>query len=330
MRVLLVTGGAGFIGSNFINYFLRRNKDFVIINIDNLTYAGNLNNLKDLERSPRYHFVKGNICNQELVNYVIKRHRPDYIINFAAESHVDRSISNPSIFAQTNVLGTLTLMESARYFWSKHNYEGNRFIQISTDEVYGSIENRNEFFSEESPLMPSSPYSSSKASADLIVQSYAKTYGFPGVITRCSNNYGPYQHTEKFIPSCIVNAMSNRSIPIYGDGSNVREWIHVLDHCIGIIRVLFYGKKGEVYNIGSGEEITNIEMARKILNILGKSDDAVEMINDRPGHDKRYALNSYKLRNNLSWGCKFRLEEGLRDTINWYKNHQNWWNCESD
>lgn len=325
MRVILVTGGAGFIGSNFINYFLRRNKDFVIVNMDNLTYAGNLNNLKDLERSPRYHFVKGNICNQELVNYVIKRHRPEYIINFAAESNVDRSLNNPSVFGQTNILGTMTLLESARYFWGKRNFEGNRFIQVSTDEVYGSINNRDDFFTEECPIMPSSPYSASKAGGDLMVKSYFRSYGFPGIITRSCNNYGPNQYYENFIPTCINCALNDKPIPVYGDGKNVREWIHVLDHCVGIIRAMFYGNVGEIYNIGSGEEYENIELAKKILKTLGKPEDQLEMIKDRPGHDERYSLNSYKIRNNLRWGCKIKFDSGIKDTISWYKAHQDWW-----
>lgn len=325
MRVMLVTGGAGFIGSNFIKYFLRRNKDFVIVNIDNLNYASNLNNLKEIERSQRYHFVKGNICNYELVNYVIKRHRPDCIINFAAETSVEKYVGNPFTFAQTNILGTTTLLESARYFWNKHGFEGKLFIQISTDEVYGSTRSSEEFFSEESDIVPTNPYSATKASADLLVGSFYKTFGFPAITTRVCNNYGSHQHTENFVPTCILNAVSDKSIPIIGDGTYSREWIHVLDYCIALIRIIFYGKPGEIYNIGSGNEISYIDLARKILGILGKPKDRIEASHDITGHDKHNALNSYKIRNNLRWGNKYSLEDGLKDAIYWYKSNPDWW-----
>ena len=325
MKIILVTGGAGFIGSNFVKYFLRRNKNFIIVNIDKLTYAGSMNNLKEIEDNPRHHFIKGDICNRDLVNYVLKRYRPDYIINFAAESHVDRSIENPLLFIETNVLGTMTLLEGARYIWNKRGNAGNRFIQISTDEVYGSIDNKSEFFYEESQLLPNSPYSASKASADLMVRSFSKTYDFPVMITRCCNNYGPNQNTEKFIPKCITNALNDKPIPIYGDGSNVREWIHVIDHNIAIIRVLFYGKPGEIYNIGTGNEFTNIEIAKRIIKHLGKSEELLTTVKDRLGHDMRYALNSYKIRNNLSWSNKYNFDEGLKETIRWYIDNQDWW-----
>lgn len=325
MKVLFVTGGAGFIGSNFIRYFLRRNKNFIVVNFDKLTYAGNLDNLKDLEDSPRYHFIKGDICNYELVNYALRKYKPGTIINFAAESHVDRSISGPSVFVETNVMGTMTLLEGARHIWGRSGLSGSRFIQISTDEVYGSIDNNKDYFFEESNLLPNSPYSASKASADLMVRSFVKTYGMPAMITRCCNNYGPYQHPEKFLPTCITNALQDKPLPIYGDGSNVREWIHVLDHCTAIIRVLFYGKPGEIYNIGSGEEASNLSMAQKILKLLNKPEDMLKMVNDRPGHDKRYALNSYKIKSHLSWSNKYKLEEGLKETIQWYKENKNYW-----
>jgi dTDP-glucose 4,6-dehydratase len=329
MRVMLITGGAGFIGSNFIKYFLRRNKDFVIVNIDNLNYASNINNLKELEKSPRYHFVKGSICNQELVNYVIKRHRPDYIINFAAESSVDKSIVNPYVFTQSNVVGTSVLLESARYFWGKHDFKGKCFIQISTDEVYGSTKNDEEYFTEESLLLPTTPYSASKAGADLMVMTYYNAYGFPAIITRCCNNYGSHQHPENFIPTCILNALSDKPIPTYGDGSSTREWIHVIDHCTALIRVLFFGKIGEIYNIGSGNEVSNLDMARKILKLLGKPEDLIEKVADRSGRDKRYAINSYKTRNNLGWGNKYKLEDGLNNAIDWYKSNRSWWEWSS-
>lgn len=325
MKVLLVTGGAGFIGSNFVRYFLKRNKNFIVVNIDKLTYAGNLSNLKEIENSPRHHFIKGDICNFELVNYVFKKHKPDYIINFAAESHVDRSINHPSLFGETNIMGTLTLLEAARNIWSRHGFSGNKFLQVSTDEVYGSIENTRDVFVEESNLQPNSPYSASKASADMMARSYYKTFGLPVIITRCCNNYGPYQHVEKFIPTCIANAMQDKPIPLYGDGSNIREWIHVTDHSIALIRALFYGKPGEIYNIGSGEELSNLEMARKILKALNKPEDLIKKIGDRPGHDWRYALNSYKIRNNLGWSSKMKLEDGIKETAQWYKNNSSLW-----
>ncbi|HEX2927601.1 MAG TPA: dTDP-glucose 4,6-dehydratase [Ruminiclostridium sp.] len=325
MKVILVTGGAGFIGSNFIKYFLRRNKNYIIANIDKLTYAGKLDNLRELENSPRYHFIKGDICNSELVDYVLRKYRPSYIINFAAESDVDRSINHPSTFIGANVMGTLTLLEGARFIWGKGGMNGNRFIQISTDEVYGSACSDSEYFMEESPLMPNNPYSASKASADLLVRAFSKTYGMPAIITRCCNNYGPFQNMEKFIPTCITNALQDKQIPVYGDGSNVREWIYVLDHCIAIIRALFYGKPGETYNIGTGEKLSNIDLARKILKLAGKPEDLIHMVADRPGHDKRYSLNSYKARNNLSWSSKYSLDDGLKETVQWYKDNTAYW-----
>lgn len=322
MRTMLVTGGAGFIGSNYISWFLRKNKDFIIVNIDKLTYAGNINNLKEVEDSPRYHFIKGNICNGKLVNDVLECYQPEYIINFAAESHVDRSISNPLVFAESNIIGAMVLLDAAHRLWEKSGYSGKCFVQISTDEVYGSIDYGSDIFSEESGLMPNSPYSASKASADLMVRAFVKTYNFPAIITRCCNNYGPCQNTEKFIPTCITNALQNKPIPIYGSGMNIREWIHVLDHCEAITRALLNGKPGEIYNIGSGEEISNIDLAKKILNRMSKPADLIKMVSDRPGHDKRYALNSNKAKTNLNWICKYRLDEGIQETIHWYENNK--------
>lgn len=323
MKVLLVTGGAGFIGSNFINYFIRRNKNYIIVNIDKLTYSGSTDNLMDVEASPRYHFVKGDICNQELISYIFKRYKPNCIINFAAESNVDRNMMHPAISAETNITGTLTLLECARNIWIKNKFYGNCFIQISTDEVYGSLGNSEDYSLEESILRPESLYSASKASADMIAMTFFKTYGMPVVITRCCNNYGPHQHIEKLIPTCIKNAFNDQPIPIYGDGSNVREWIHVLDHCIAIIRTIFYGKPGEIYNIGSGEEISNLEIAKKVLRLLNKPEDQIQLISDRPAQDKRYALNCYKIRNNLNWSSKYQLDDGLKETIRWYKENMN-------
>lgn len=325
MQVLLVTGGAGFIGSNFIKYFIRRNKNFIVVNIDKLTYAGNINNLRELEDSPRYHFIKGDICNDELVNYVFRKYRPDFIVNFAAESHVDRSIHHPSIFVGSNIMGTLTLLEGAKHVWSKHKFRGNRFLQISTDEVYGSIDSGTDYSREEDVLLPNSPYSASKSGADMMVRAFHQTYGLPAIITRCCNNYGPFQNAEKFIPKCITNALRDEPLPVYGDGKNTREWIHVQDHSIAVIRALFYGTPGEIYNIGTGEEVSNVEMAGKILKNLNKSKDLIKYVDDRPGHDLRYALNSAKARKTLKWSPKYNLEEGLRETIRWYKENRSWW-----
>ncbi|MFZ5987884.1 MAG: dTDP-glucose 4,6-dehydratase [Bacillota bacterium] len=325
MNVLLVTGGAGFIGSNFIKFFLETYKDFILINIDKLTYAGNLNNLKEVGEHPGYYFVKGDICDKELVNRVLNEYNPQYIVNFAAESHVDNSIIGPWIFGETNMMGTLNLLECTRKFWSGNSSDNKRFLQISTDEVYGSIDNFKDYFSEDSSLLPNSPYSASKAGADLMVRAFSKTFGFPAIVTRCCNNYGPYQNKEKFIPTCITKAIKDEPIPIYGDGSNTREWIHVIDHSSAIIKALFDGTPGEIYNIGSGEEISNIDMARFILRSLGKSEEAVIRISDRPGHDKRYALDSTKIKNELKWSCNYCLNEGILETIKWYTDDQSWW-----
>ncbi len=324
MKVILVTGGAGFVGSYFIRYFLRRNKNYILVNMDKLNHASSLENLRDVEDSPRHHFVKGDICSQDLVNYIMKRYRPDYIINFAAESGVKRSLEHPLAFTQSNVTGTLTLLEAARFIWGKNNFSGNRFVQVSTDEVYGE-NNDQDFFTEESDLRPGNPYSASKAAADLIARSYSKTFGMPVVITRSCNNYGPYQNREKFVSKSIINALEDKPLTLYGDGSHTREWIHVQDHCVGIIRALFYGKSGEIYNVGTGEELSNADMAKKVLALLKKPEDMVETLADRPYHDKRHGLNSYKSRNNLSWSPKYKLEEGLRETILWYKNNRPWW-----
>ena len=325
MRIILVTGGAGFIGSNFVRNFLMRNKNFILVNMDKLTYAGNLKSLKEFIDSPRHHFIHGDICNHELVNYIMRKYKPEIIVNFAAESHVDRSINNPSIFAETNIMGTLTLLESARHIWSKYGFRGCKFVQVSTDEVYGSIENDSDYFSEESCIQPNSPYSASKAGADMMVRAYSRSFGFPGVISRCCNNYGPYQNKEKFIPNSITYALRNEPIPVYGNGKNKREWIHLLDHCWALSRVIFYGKSGEVYNIGTGEELSNIELAQKILADLGKDKDMVRFVDDRPGHDFRYALNSRKIEKSLGWSPKIGFEEGLHQTIKWYKDNRSWW-----
>lgn len=325
MKVLLVTGGAGFIGSNFIKYFLETQNDFIVINYDKLTYAGNLDNLNDIEANPRYIFIKGDICDFKKINRILNKYEPDYIINFAAESHVDRSIDGPLVFGQTNVVGTLNLLQCVQSFWGKSNYKDKRFLQVSTDEVYGSIENDKDLFTENSIILPNSPYSATKAGADLLVRAFFVTYGLPVITTRCCNNYGAYQYEEKFIPTCVSKALSGEPIPIYGDGLNIREWIHVLDHSAAIVKVLFDGKVGEIYNIGSGEEVSNIEMARMILKILDKPQDAIIKVGDRLGHDRRYALDSSKIKDELNWSCKYKLSDALAQTVSWYKDNKSWW-----
>jgi dTDP-glucose 4,6-dehydratase len=318
MKAIIVTGGAGFIGSNYIKHLLQLNNDYLVINYDKLTYAGNLDNVKELKKHPMYRFIKGDIGSQKHFSKIIKEYDPDFVVNFAAESHVDRSINDPFVFGRTNVMGTLNILECLKKHWQQIDYQNKRFLQVSTDEVYGSIENKEDSFTEDCKLMPNSPYSASKAGADLMVRAYIRTYGFPAMITRCCNNYGSHQNYEKFIPSCIRKALNNETIPIYGDGTNIREWIHVNDHCAAITKVLLDGDLGEVYNIGSGEEVSNIEMAKLILKYLGKESDAIERIADRPGHDWRYALDSSKIKNQLGWKCIYQLDNGIRDTIRWY------------
>lgn len=311
---LLVTGGAGFIGSNFIRHMIREHPDYPIINLDKLTYAGNPDNLRDIANGPNYRFVQGDICDPATVEPLARE--VEVIINFAAETHVDRSIMEPGGFIQTDVYGTYVLLEAAR----RHNHK--RYIQISTDEVYGSIEDG--AFTEESPLHPNSPYAASKAAGDLLVQSYVRTYGFPAVITRSSNNFGPYQYPEKVVPLFITNAIENKPLPLYGDGMNIRDWIYVLDNCEAIDLILHNGKPGQTYNIGGGNERTNIELTRSILKDLGKSGSLVQFVKDRPGHDRRYALDCRKI---ASLGFKPRqvFEEDLRETIRWYRENPAWW-----
>lgn len=326
MKAIMVTGGAGFIGSNFIRYFRQRHPDYLIINYDNLTYAGNLSNVQDLADSSRYVFIKGDICDNEQVAQVLRQYDPVYVLNFAAESHVDRSIDDPLLFGKTNVLGTLNLLYCLQKHWENGSENtSNRFLQVSTDEVYGSIANLQDSFDEESDLLPNSPYSASKAGADLLGRAFYQTYKFPIIITRCCNNYGPYQYKEKFIPNSIIKALRNEPIPIYGDGTNIREWIHVTDHCVAIEQVLFRGKIGEVYNIGSGEEVSNLKMAETILKHLGKPIDAIIKVADRPGHDWRYALNSNKIKSISQWKCNYSLIAGIKDTIRWYQENRDWW-----
>lgn len=319
MRIL-VTGGAGFIGSNFIRFMLEEHPEFEMWNLDALTYAGNPENLADVESNPHYHFVKGNIRNYELVDHLVKTHHLEAIVNFAAESHVDRSISNPDVFIETNINGTLTLLNVA-----KHNHLP-KYLQVSTDEVYGSLSFEDPAFTEHTPLCPHSPYSASKTSADLLVNAYHDTYGLPVVITRCSNNYGAYQFPEKLIPLMIHNIQHDKKLPVYGDGSNIRDWIHVLDHCRGIFLALTKGKSGEVYNFGGNAELSNLQLVKQLLQHLGKSEELITFVKDRPGHDLRYAMNFDKATRELGWTPAYTFEKGIQETIEWYLNHQDWIN----
>ena len=312
---ILVTGGAGFIGSCFIRHILNKYEDYKIINLDALTYAGNIENLDDVKNNPNYKFVKGNINDKELVNSIVQN--CDVIINFAAESHVDRSISGPEIFIDTNVKGTLTLLQAAKEF------KIDRYLQVSTDEVYGTL-GKDGYFYETTPLSPNSPYSASKASADLLVKAYYETYKTPILITRCSNNYGPYQYPEKLIPFFISKLLKNEKVPVYGDGLNVRDWLYVYDHCEAIDTVLHKGQIGEVYNIGGHNEKTNLEITNLILSAMGKDESSIEYVQDRLGHDRRYAIDNNKIKSELGWEPKVKFEDGIKLTIDWYLNNQDW------
>lgn len=313
---LLVTGGAGFIGSNFIHHILNEHPDCEITNLDKLTYAGNLENLKDIEGNPRYRFVKGDITDRELIGNIL-RDGCDAIVNFAAESHVDRSILDASPFIETNIKGTQILLEGAR------QYKVGRFIQVSTDEVYGSTEKGK--FTEKSPLAPNSPYSASKAAADLLCLAYFKTHRVPVTITRCTNNLGPYQFPEKLVPLTITNALENKPVPVYGDGLNVRDWIYVADHCRALDTVLHKGKPGEIYNVGGGNEKTNLELIRKLLELLNKPQSLIQFVADRPAHDRRYALDCSKIARELGWKPAYSFDKALRATVDWYLNNEAWW-----
>jgi dTDP-glucose 4,6-dehydratase len=315
---LLVTGGAGFIGSNFVRYMLEKYPNYKVVNYDLLTYAGNLENLKDVENHPNYTFVKGDINNRELVDYLVKTHEIDVIVNFAAESHVDRSITDPDIFVKTNVLGTQALLDVAK----DNNFK--KYVQISTDEVYGTL-GETGYFTEETPLAPNSPYSASKAGGDLLVRAYHETYGLNVNITRCSNNYGPYHFPEKLIPLMITNALEGKELPIYGDGQNIRDWLHVKDHCAAIDLVIHKGRPGEVYNIGGHNERTNNEIVHLIVEKLGVSKDLIKYVADRPGHDRRYAIDPTKIMTELGWKPQYTFEKGIVETIQWYIDNQEWW-----
>jgi dTDP-glucose 4,6-dehydratase len=317
MRVL-ITGGCGFIGSNLVRHLLRTRNDVEVVNLDCLTYAGNLESLSDLEGDPRLHFVRGDICSADLVKDLLARHRIEAVMHLAAESHVDRSILGPEVFCRTNALGTATLLEAARRGGVR------RFVQVSTDEVYGSLGPTGRF-TETTPLCPSSPYSASKAGADLLALAYHHTFGMDVVVTRCSNNYGPYQFPEKLIPLMIMNALEGKSLPVYGDGMNVREWLHVEDHCAALALLLEQGRGGQVYNIGSNDERGNIQVVRRILEVLGKPESLIRFVADRPGHDRRYAIDSSKLREELGWRPRHDFEGGLAETIAWYLGNERWW-----
>lgn len=320
MKTILVTGGAGFIGSNYVKYLLKH-YDYNIVNFDKLTYAGNLENLTDIEDDKRYKFVKGDICSSEEVEKALRENKVDTIVNFAAESHVDRSILGPREFIVTNVIGTQTLLEAARKLGTE------KYLQVSTDEVYGSLpEDKPEIkFTEKTPLTTNSPYSASKASADLLVNAYYHTFKMPVLTTRCSNNYGPYQFPEKLIPLMIAKAIDGEKLPVYGDGKNVRDWLYVEDHCSAITEVLHKGKIGEVYNIGGNNEWYNIDIVKIILKILGKGEDQITYVKDRPGHDRRYAIDSSKIMSELGWSPKYQFNGGIEETIKWYVENESWW-----
>ena len=328
---ILVTGGAGFIGSNFINNFVAGNPGCRVINLDLLTYAGNLENLKAVENNPGYRFVKGDICDGSLVATILAEERIDAVVHFAAESHVDRSITGPEVFVRTNVLGTQVLLEESRKHWQAKTVASFRYLQVSTDEVYGSLGDTG-YFTEETPLAPNSPYSASKAGADLLVRAYHETYGFPTLNTRCSNNYGPYHFPEKLIPLMIHNITHKKPLPVYGDGLNVRDWLHVKDHSIAIESVLRKGAPGQVYNIGGNNEWRNIDIVNLVCDLLdgkleraaGENRQLITFVKDRPGHDRRYAIDASRMRQELGWEPSYTFERGIAETIDWYLANQEW------
>ena len=315
MRIL-VTGGLGFIGSNFIRFMLHEGRDVRILNLDKMSYGSNLKNLKEYENDPRYKFIRGDIAEYDLVGKLVKD--VDAIVNIAAETHVDRSIANPEEFLKSNTIGVFNLLEAIR----RANRQA-RFIQVSTDEVYGDILEGS--FRENDRLMPSNPYSASKAAADMFCLAHHRTYGLDIIVTRCTNNFGPYQFPEKLIPKTIIRASLNLKVPVYGSGGNIRDWIYVLDHCDALMKVLFHGKSGEIYNISARNEFQNIQIVKKILEIMDKPEDLIEFVDDRPGHDLRYSLDSSKIRNELRWAPKHSFEKALEETVNWYLNNEEWW-----
>ena len=318
---IIVTGGAGFIGSNFIFYMLEKHPDYRIVCLDKLTYAGNLSTLKPVMDNPNFRFVKLDICDKEGVDTLFIEEKPDIVVNFAAESHVDRSIENPQVFLETNIIGTSVLMDACK----KHKVK--RFHQVSTDEVYGDLplDRPDLFFHEDTPLHTSSPYSSSKAAADLLVMAYHRTYGLPVSISRCSNNYGPYQFPEKLIPLMIANCLANKPLPVYGDGINVRDWLYVEDHCKAIDLIIHKGKVGEVYNIGGHNEMRNIDIVKLILRELGKDESLIKFVEDRKGHDQRYAIDPTKIHDELGWLPETMFKDGIKKTIKWYLDNKPWW-----
>lgn len=318
---IIVTGGAGFIGANFVYYELEKHPEDRIICLDKLTYAGNLETLEDAMNNPNFRFVKGDIADKELIEKLFEEEKPDIVVNFAAESHVDRSIEDPGIFLKTNIIGTQVLMDACRKYGIK------RYHQVSTDEVYGDLplDRPDLFFTEETPIHTSSPYSSSKAGADLLVLAYYRTYGLPVTITRCSNNYGPYHFPEKLIPLMISRALADESLPVYGKGENVRDWLYVKDHCAAIDLVMREGKVGEVYNIGGHNEKSNLEVVKIILEKLGKPESLITYVTDRPGHDMRYAIDPTKIHDELGWLPETKFEDGIEQTIEWYLNNKEWW-----
>lgn len=321
MKKIIVTGGAGFIGGNFVHYMLKKYPDYKIICLDCLTYAGNLETLESVADNPNFRFVKADITDREAVFKLFEEEHPDIVVNFAAESHVDRSIENPSIFLNTNILGTQTLMDACK------KYGIERYHQVSTDEVYGDLplDRSDLFFTEETPIHTSSPYSASKASADLLVGAYYRTYGLPVTISRCSNNYGPYHFPEKLIPLMIINTLNNKPLPVYGKGENVRDWLYVEDHCKAIDLIIHEGTVGEVYNIGGHNEKANIDIVKIILKELGKGEELITYVADRKGHDLRYAIDPTKIHNELGWLPETKFEDGIKKTIRWYLDNKGWW-----
>lgn len=331
MKSILVTGGAGFIGSNFVKYLLGCEHSYKVINVDTLTYAGNLENLQDIADNPDYVFIKADIREREAMDEIFATYSIEAVVNFAAESHVDRSIVEPEVFLTTNVIGTQVLLDLAKRYWKvnpddkycREYKPGVKFLQVSTDEVYGDLDETG-MFVETMPLLPNNPYSASKASADLVVRSYHNTFGMPVNITRCSNNYGPYQFPEKLIPLMINNCLKEKDLPVYGDGMQIRDWLHVKDHCSAIETVLRTGVDGEVYNIGGNNEKANIEIVKLIINTLGKSENLIKYVKDRPGHDRRYAIDNTKITTQLGWEPAYTFEQGMKETIDWYVNNAAW------